>query len=847
MTSALLETNDVAALPAHLVAQDGQPWGFWRWAVLRGTGFPTEWIARLATPQAARAADALREAEAAQAEAIAELTGALRRAIDVAGDDKPLRNALRKALDRVHRGRLSDAPPAGLETEFQRALAAAARTDAARRVYEATFDAGTSAVSEAIAAIARDDRFRRAVLLQNRAALNTILPSFDAPRSRTSKHRQHEELIASYVQRYCVKNDSIGFFGPVGWVEFDPSKDALDARPGPDLIDKSDLYFEYWAIEALGETIAADPAARESIPPRRRPAFRIEGNRLHHARGSDELPPLVAAVLEACDGQQTPRQIAARFRAALGGRENAIVLEVLRQLAQREVISWTFWLPYEQHPERRLRAQFERIENEPLRTRALASLDELEAARARVFAALGDAAALDAALGNLDETFVRLTGRAVNRNAGQMYAGRTLVYLDCRRDMQMEIGADVFEALATPMSLLITGIRWLTARAAELYRAEFARIFGELAGTRDSIPVQQFWEAADGVLFAERRAKHEIPMFRALDEFQQRWESILAIPDDAHAVHYSSAALRARVEETFAAPAPGWQMARYHSPDVMICADSVESIRSGDYTLVLGEVHSAYNSARPFFAASQHPDPAAMQQAIDDDLAEPQIWFLQPRKGGEATVRTGGAMFSPKDYYLEIFDESIVWAPPRPILRVADFAVARTPRGLVVRSVDGRMEFDALEFFGVVLTRHALNSVKLLGKRTHAPRITIDRLALSRETWSFPAAELDFARAERECDRFAGARRWAREHGLPRMTFFRVHVERKPLYLDFESPIYVETFCKCIRRVLASDRPDERVTVSEMLPTPDQVWLSDAAGEKYASEFRTVVVDMAGR
>ena len=44
------------------------------------------------------------------------------------------------------------------------------------------------------------------------------------PAKRNSQQRQHEALVASYLQRYCAKNDSIGFFGPVGWSQIDDGR-----------------------------------------------------------------------------------------------------------------------------------------------------------------------------------------------------------------------------------------------------------------------------------------------------------------------------------------------------------------------------------------------------------------------------------------------------------------------------------------------------------------------------------------------------------------------------------------------------------------------------------------------
>ena len=44
-----------------------------------------------------------------------------------------------------------------------------------------------------------------------------------AAEERPALHRrsQREAKIAKYAQRYCAKNDTIGFFGPVGWATLD--------------------------------------------------------------------------------------------------------------------------------------------------------------------------------------------------------------------------------------------------------------------------------------------------------------------------------------------------------------------------------------------------------------------------------------------------------------------------------------------------------------------------------------------------------------------------------------------------------------------------------------------------
>ena len=71
---------------------------------------------------------------------------------------------------------------------------------------------------------------------------------------------------------------------------------------------------------------------------------------------------------------------------------------------------------------------------------------------------------------------------------------------------------------------------------------------------------------------------------------------------------------------------------------------------------------------------------------------------------------------------------------------------------------------------------------------------------------------------------------------LPRWVFARFASERKPVYVDFASPVSVDALAKLIRRG-TREEPAE-VTVSEMPPSPAECWLADAEGNRYPSELR---------
>ena len=91
--------------------------------------------------------------------------------------------------------------------------------------YAAEFTAAVRQLSAALHEAASLPALREAVAWQNRHALTTgidvLVRHGPEPDKRNGQHRQHEALVASYLQRYCAKNDTIGFFGPVGWSQID--------------------------------------------------------------------------------------------------------------------------------------------------------------------------------------------------------------------------------------------------------------------------------------------------------------------------------------------------------------------------------------------------------------------------------------------------------------------------------------------------------------------------------------------------------------------------------------------------------------------------------------------------
>ncbi|MGH9650230.1 MAG: lantibiotic dehydratase, partial [Terriglobales bacterium] len=419
-----------------------------------------------------------------------------------------------------------------------------ARRDSLSLRVQSEFNAAALAVSHAIYAAASSPRFTEAVIWQNRGAwrraIKHQLRKPTGASNRAHKRRQHEELIAIYLQRYCMKNDTIGFFGPVGWAHFVPEGEALEVRPGPGLLATRTVDFEGWCIDALAESLARDQSLRPWLAPRRLPFVGLAPGAMTLPGGATiKLPPKEAAVLAACDGQRTAKEVAAGLMSdrALAVRSEAAVYQCLDTFCKRGVIAWTLEVPLQRRADQRLRSLLEGVRDERLRRAGLSALNELEEARERIAAAAGEPEKLELELQGLEERFIRLTGKAATRAAGQTYGARTLVYEDCRRDIEVEVGPAVLEALAAPLSLLLQSVRWMTYELAEMYRGAFRSAYTELAARTKSsvVSAADFWIKCQPLFYKDetRLADRVVPLF------QQRWAEVLGLQPGARRVNFS--------------------------------------------------------------------------------------------------------------------------------------------------------------------------------------------------------------------------------------------------------------------------------------------------------------------
>jgi len=117
--------------------------------------------------------------------------------------------------------------------------------------------------------LVREERFKEVLLLSSPGLTRFTPKSPEPPALRNSHIRQREYTWISYLQRLATKNETISFFGPTAWGQFDPKDERVVAVEfEEDFIDRRCAYVERWVCEALADLLSRSDDMRAFIPAR---------------------------------------------------------------------------------------------------------------------------------------------------------------------------------------------------------------------------------------------------------------------------------------------------------------------------------------------------------------------------------------------------------------------------------------------------------------------------------------------------------------------------------------------------------------------------------------------------
>jgi len=851
----------ISGSKSHRTSTSSAGWALWRMFQVRSAGFSSSLVLNLASFEGLQASDALADARELEDEFKLKLfkkfsceIGSLLKTRYKLPKGSAEHTSLsaqiknwRKTEKAIRKKRKPTDVPKKIIAEVEELCLLQQRSDIAQETFEKLYKASVVKCDESLKDTANYTKFIEAIVWQNKPILQHVLEPM-ANGERAVNKRRNEELVASYLQRYCTKNDMIGYFGPVCWGAWEEdSERAIDITKAGKLAKRT-VYFEDWAIQTFADKISADGRMVPWLIPSRSPSVRLEGDRLVMPAGAKiKLTHSQTTLLNACNGTATATQVAqVLLRNPLNGFNSAQeIFDMLAAFARQRRIHLGFGTPAGSRiPELHLRRLLEEIDDAEIREMALEPLVALEHARDHLETSAGNPEAMVQAINKLNKVFEGAAETSAVRNHGETYGSRTIFYEDCLSGSKVDFGPQLLNEIQPPLDLILSSARWFCHALANVYRDSFEAVYATMAKSEKDIngevvvDLPSFWLNTIP-LFEDEKPEAIIALRQ---ELVNKWQSILNVSANQEVRLLSSTEIRSAVLDIFAAVDCGWAAARHHSPDVMIAAENCEAIEKGEFQFVMGEIHVGLNTIMTNCVVNQHVDPNTLFDALHADFGEPRLTNIFSIAASGQPLRTRPSIDPRHDIELCCSFEAIP-LNPKTALSVSDFVVARGPKGLVARSRDGLHIFDLLDLFSDRLGQCASNLFSIMPNTCYSPRIVIDKLVIQRRSWRFHCDDFHFLDNKSDSDNFHYMCNWARTLGLPRQVFVKYSWEKKPVYVDFASPLYVRMLVKqLLKDSQKSKNLPNVISFSEMLPSHEQLWMPLVDGGNCTSEFRCVAI-----
>ena len=676
----------------------------------------------------------------------------------------------------------------------------------------------------------REPSLREAVFLSNREAfkrIETLLADAGSPPNK--RYRERARLAWAFLQRLCTKNDTMSFFGPVSWGTVSADTPYISVVQSADSwIARRRVFIEHWALQGLADAISADPAIARHLPVSLHPACRLDGNVLRYPvdRQRTIAGPVLAIVAylsehRRCDEDLTAGALVCRIRSSTGLGGPAIESAIDKLLAAKILVRQLAVPTVDHDAIDWLDKSLARIPRPIARCDHWRSLLGRMRTLAHAIESVGSQARMDLASELQEEVERAVASDVVERPRGAAYAGRYVFYEDCGTSLTFRLGTKLIDEIAPVFDCVLDAYRKMAAMIAEELHRAYGEVHAALAGGReDPVDFITFHRAAKLVLQAPAR-------FSARAAFRDAWSRALGEAGGADAT-IDLATFR-RLVDALDVPqqaAESCVLANVHSPDILFSAKSLRAFEQGDFFAVIGEVHPGVHAVAQPVARPFCPDREAVDHDVERLLAPCAMVLVDP----PATYHRSDINWPATPSLHEIVvPGTSSRLPPQRRIPVADVAVINVEGRIAVIDVNTRQRCDLLMAMHSVLQRILFELAPEALGAGHGGRITCGKVVLKRRSWLL--ADRDLEATPGSTDEGSAVRHWAAQAGVPRFAFFKAADEPKPIFVDFDNAAAIELLARTLGRAGS-------LLISEMLPSPDGVWLPHARGH-LTCEFRT--------
>lgn len=650
---------------------------------------------------------------------------------------------------------------------------------------------------ETVRSLFENERLQEALWWQNPAFARNTLPALLSGDCfvESSKSRRRLRKFVSYLQRYCAKNEVIGFFGPVGFGRL--VNDLLAPREsGGEWIQQRRVYLEPWIVRVIWYhfTTAQPEHALLYLSPRLslRDGVVFDGSKSRRADGGRAVTEEMEKLL-----RQLRKAPLSLWDLTAEGYGEA-TLDLARRggwiSALPAIPSTGFPLEWAKHQARLYHPSIcEPIQDELARFESL--LSRMEEPRSGL-----------ESLPELIQEFQSLvaaknSGQA-SRNQGAFYGGRLGFYEDCQR-RGLELPKSWVTDIVPALSLVLQSARWMALQTAETaeqlfdLRAEkLYRRFGE------GYPAVHLWESTRDLFADPTKLKFK----ETGAELARRWRKVLG---EGAFRRWDSADVAADVERLFPSRPHTYKGAQFHSCDLFFTAHG---------KAVLGEVHPCLFPFQDLSTTLQNPNPEFLNSWYEERSDRVQVRpatfvpFTRLHLDGRADQETHAVLVDPHHGS---------WRPSSQCVRLGDMTVHRLEDRFVLRGPDG-LEVGLLDFFTPDLSE--LQNLHFSPFAEAGPdRLEIDGLVVRRAEWTLRASEFSLSGSLSVSQRLTRLNEALVEKGLPEQFFARFAKEVKPLLIVRDSVLFLDLFWSLLTA-------SGECRCSEVLPALEQAWLPTPDG-----------------
>jgi hypothetical protein len=651
--------------------------------------------------------------------------------------------------------------------------------------------------------------------------INTLVTERHTPYD--SRKKQKIRLGWSYAQRFCTKNDTCSFFGPIAWGRFDDQQTMLaNVNRSTGLwLSQRETFFESWVIQRLVAQVNAQCPEPACLPLSVNPGCYLQGDVLHYPLDKSRrlagpiLEVLKALTLEVVSEKQLRHRLNSDPGPVVEHLIGAGIVQRGFQISPRDPAALTTILQAMRTatlPESFIAHWSECFRClEGLReTYAGGDLHQRQQALVAMNQALSDA------------------GISLVRESGKMYVGRYPVYEDCARASTLTFSRTMQQALDEDFAPLMSLYQWLTRATGVLLHQAWLDIY-------QLIPPRKDGQAISLLAFLHQLHPQQATIQQQICErirgmLNEAWQPLLSavrteeVQLSAEQLAQVLAALHQQCPAAADFPVFG---ENFHSPDFMLAADDLEALNRGEYLVVLGETHPGVHTLSQPVAAPFCPFTAEIEQEVNALLGRERLvladspesyqrshidWPLVPHYAQLLLPGCGGSVAAEKHY---------------PVGRARLHCKAGR---LTVEDMDGAFHEDLLCVNSTALHQLLFQLAGDMLPRHEPRRIRVNRTLYKRRTWAFNTGGWPEAVSD-EFMAFIQWREWQQRQALPRWVFIKCDSEPKPLFIDFDNPLSLDTLATALKKARV-------IHVSEMLPTPDELWLNDTRG-RVCCEIRT--------